>query len=109
MVTIIGQILTRSTLSSNLWRIKKFEPPFSRVNFNFSVSLGNTKITQIIVIVEDWYHLYLCLPVSNLLSKCSEIPLLKKRGCKSCIISELLHQECLFCFFNLLLGSLFIY
>ena len=79
---------------------KKFESALSCVSFNFSVSLDNTKIAQIIIMVEEWHH-----PVKQVAQhfgitsarvyqlrahyrKYGEIPQLKKRGRKSRIISE---------------------
>ena len=80
--------------------MKKKESTLSCVSFNFSVSLDNTKIAQIIIMVEEWHH-----PVKQVAQhlgitsarvyqlrahyrKYGEIPLLKKRGRKSRVISE---------------------
>ena len=86
---------------------KKFESSLSSVSINFSVSLDNTKIAQIIVMVEEWHH-----PVKQVAQhfgiisarvyqlrayyrKYGEYPHLKKRGRKSRVISEQLRQRTL--------------
>ena len=96
---------------------KKFESSLSCVNFNFSVSLDNTKIAQIIIMVEEWHH-----PVKQVAQhfgitsarvyqlrahyrKYGEITLLKKRGRKSRIISEQLCQDIIGLKLDLNLGS----
>ena len=84
---------------------KKFESSLSYLSINFSVSLDNTKIAQIIVMVEEWHH-----PVKQVAQhfgitsvriyqlrayyrKYGEYLQLKKRGRKSRIISEQLRRK----------------
>ena len=96
---------------------KKIESSLSCVSINFSVSLDNTKIAQIIVMVEEWHH-----PVKQVAKhfgitsarvyqlrayyrKHGEYPLLKKRGRKSRVISEQLRQDIIGLKLDLNLGS----
>ena len=96
---------------------KKFESSLSHLSINFSVSLDNAKIAQIIVMVEEWHH-----PVKQVAQhfgitsarvyqlrayyrKHGECPILKKRGRKSRVISEQLRQDIIGLKLDLNLGS----
>ncbi len=84
---------------------KKFESSLRPISIKLNVSLDNTRISQIVTMVEEWHH-----PVKQVAQhfgityarvyqlcahfrKTGEYPLLQKRGRKSREISEELRQE----------------